>query len=76
MNSRWKNYGLWISMFSLVGIILQAAGAFKAIGLTDETYNNVIQAVLTILTAAGVISNPKEGTGYLDKSNNEQQESI
>lgn len=64
MNNKFKNYGLWVSIFSLIGLILQNFGLLDSMGITNDTYQNIVQAVLAVLTAAGIISNPSIGNGY------------
>jgi len=61
-----KNYGLWVSVFSLIGLILANYGLYDAIGLTSESYQSIVNGVLGLLVAAGIISNPASGTGYVD----------
>ncbi|MDQ0230420.1 hypothetical protein [Metabacillus malikii] len=57
---RWKNYGLWVSITSLIYMVLNDMG-YK-IDLTKwETYVTVI---LGILVSLGVLSNPENGRGY------------
>jgi len=60
---RLKNYGLWISLFSLLGMILLDANIITELG----RYEQYIQIVLGLLIAAGVISNPSTGKGFTDK---------
>ena len=62
MNSRWKNYGLWVSILSLVGVIVKSVYP-----IPDVDFNNISTLILSILVAAGVISNPTNGKGYIDK---------
>jgi uncharacterized membrane protein len=64
---RFKNYGLWVSLFALIGLVLQTYGLFAKLGLTNETYNSIVSAILAVLVAAGIISNPTSGSGYIDK---------
>ena len=65
--SKWKNYGLWVAVFSLIGLILANYGLYDALGLTSESYQGIVNGILGILAAAGIISNPSQGNGYLDK---------
>lgn len=51
---RFRNYGLWVSLASLILIALQGFG----VNIASEQYNEVVNAVLGILTLLGVISNP------------------
>lgn len=64
---RFKNYGLWVSIFALIGMMLMDSNVIGELG----RYQEYVQIVLGILVTAGIISNPKEGTHYLDSKNNE-----
>jgi uncharacterized membrane protein len=61
--NRWKNYGLWVSIGSLILLVMQQFNASIDVG----KYNDVVNLVLSILVAAGIISNPQSGKGYLDE---------
>jgi uncharacterized membrane protein len=63
---KWKNYGLWVALGSLVAMFLN--DVFK---IAPETTNLYVNAILTVLAAAGVISNPSKGTGFTDKEGEE-----
>jgi uncharacterized membrane protein len=55
---RWKSWALWCSVLGAVGLVLQATGALEAMGLTSESWNSVVTALGTILTAFGIVNNP------------------
>ncbi|NNU85350.1 holin [Geobacillus sp. BMUD] len=59
---RFKNYGLWVSVASLLFMILQDIG----VHITPEKYHAYVDVILTILITLGIISNPKEGKWYHD----------
>jgi F0F1-type ATP synthase membrane subunit a len=61
MQSRIKNIGMWLS---IVAAVATSAGAYIAAPTQDLKVGIVFALVTTVL---GIISNPKEGTGYLDK---------
>lgn len=67
MNNRFKNYGLWVSIFALIGFCLGNWGLYDAIGLNSESYQQLVDLILMVLVAAGIISNPKEGKMYKDE---------
>lgn len=54
MINRLRNYGLWISVASLVFMILQNSG----IQITPETWDLYVNAILGILILLGIINNP------------------
>ncbi|MGY0692999.1 holin [Virgibacillus sp. FSP13] len=59
---KWKNYGLWVALGSLV--VMLANDAFNVAPSVSEPY---VDAVLTILIAGGIISNPSKTKGFKDK---------
>ncbi|WP_193559350.1 hypothetical protein [Metabacillus litoralis] len=59
---KWKNYGLWVSIASVMYMILKDLGL--QIDLTQwETY---VTSILGILVTLGIISNPESGKGFFD----------
>jgi uncharacterized membrane protein len=63
-NGKWKNYGLWISIASLILLLLQSLPL--GINIDVGNYNTLVNLILSVLVAAGVISNPTSGNGFLD----------
>ncbi|MBO1510310.1 hypothetical protein [Metabacillus bambusae] len=59
---KWKNYGLWVSIASVLYMVINDLG--YQIDLTRwDTY---VTAILGILVALGVISNPESGKGFFN----------
>ncbi|MCR1949447.1 MULTISPECIES: phage holin [Clostridium] len=52
--SRFKNYGLWVSILALIPMILSAFG----VHIVPEEYRTITHAILSILVALGIVSNP------------------
>lgn len=67
MKEKLKNVGLWISIFAFIGLILGNYGLYTVIGLTAVSYKMLVDSFLGILTIAGILSNPNNGNGYIDK---------
>jgi len=66
---KWKNYGLWISIASILYMVLRDIG----IDIDLTKWQNYVTAILGILATLGVISNPEQGRGYYQlkpKANN------
>lgn len=62
-NNRWKNYGLWVSIFAFIPLILNAFG----MKVLPGNYSELVTALLSILVMAGLISNPDTSNKwYLD----------
>jgi uncharacterized membrane protein len=60
---RFKNYGLWVAVAALVGMILQDAG----VSITPEKYDAYVNTILTVLVLAGIVNNPSSGRGFRDE---------
>ena len=62
MDLKWRNKGLWLSLGSLIVMILN-----DSLGITPGQSEPYVDLVLGVLIAAGVISNPSKGEGFKDK---------
>lgn len=60
---KWENYGLWVSLFALLGLFLSDFSVLPA------NYDQYVQIILSILVALGVTSNPSQGKWYHDGNN-------
>ncbi|MNI75910.1 Bacteriophage holin [compost metagenome] len=70
MNSKWRNYSMWVSLTAAVLLGVQTVGAIFGFQLAPEKYNEVtaaVNAVLGILVVLGIVSNPEAGKGYTNK---------
>lgn len=56
---RFKNYGLWVALFALIGLVVNDFG-----WLAPAQYEEYVNAILAVLVAAGVVSNPEKGKGF------------
>jgi uncharacterized membrane protein len=63
MGEKWRNYGLWLALAALIGMIIQDAG----VPITPERYEMYVDVILGILAGAGIISNPTVGKWFMDK---------
>lgn len=67
--SRFKNYGLWVSIFALIPLVLQGFG----VDVLPGNYEEIVVALLGVLVMAGILNNPTSGnTGYLDDKKKEE----
>lgn len=61
--NRFKNYGLWVSIAALIPMVCQGFG----VRILPTNYSDVVNAILGILVAAGILNNPQtENKGYSD----------
>lgn len=69
MKQRFRNYGLWVALAALGGLIVNDFGL-----LAPEQYQEYVDAILVVLVAAGVINNPEKGKGFKDGANKAEGE--
>lgn len=66
---RFKNYGLWFSIFAFVPLFCESFG----LKLFIKPYLEIINSILGIIVLAGILSNPTTvNNGYLDDDNDEK----
>lgn len=58
--SRFKNYGLWVSILALIPLILNAFG----VTVIPDQYQVIANTILSILVAGGVLNNPTTTTKW------------
>lgn len=65
-SSRFRNYGLWVSIAALIPMVLQGFG----LDILPENYKEIVNAILTILVMAGILNNPTTlNRWFLDDKN-------
>lgn len=57
---RWKSWPMWLGILSALWMLASALGLPQKIGLTNDSYNNIVSAIGTILTLFGVVNNPTD----------------
>ncbi|EEL37170.1 hypothetical protein bcere0020_53510 [Bacillus cereus Rock3-29] len=65
MQEKFKNYGLWVALFAVLGMVLMDTVPHFNAG----RYQEYVDMILYILIAAGVVSNPTAGKWFADKQN-------
>ncbi|SHJ70729.1 hypothetical protein [Tepidibacter formicigenes] len=65
--NRWKNYGLWLALFSFIPILLDSLKVYDINLILPGNYSELVIGFLGLLSLAGIISNPKEGTWFSDE---------
>jgi len=63
MNNRFKNYGLWVAVAAFIPMLLQGFN----INILPVNYTSIVNSLLGILVLAGILNNPSNGSGYIDK---------
>lgn len=64
MQNRLKSKAAWVAIFALLGFVLGNWGLFNVIGLTNETWQQLVELVLAALAAFGIFNNPTESDHF------------
>jgi uncharacterized membrane protein len=70
--SRFKNYGLWVSIAALIPMVLQGFG----LDILPSNYKDIINALLTILVMAGILNDPTTTVKWFFDDKGKSEESI
>jgi uncharacterized membrane protein len=62
---RFRNYGLWVAASALVIDVLIYANVITV--AESDQVQALVQRGLEVLVLAGIISNPSQGKGFIDK---------
>lgn len=65
--NRWKNYGLWASIFAFIPLFVDALADYDILVKLPNNYDKLVMSFLGILVLAGIINNPTTSNkGFLD----------
>lgn len=62
--SRWKSKVVWASIAATLLALLGNLGLYEAIGIAKEPLQYVVDAVLALLVAFGVLNNPTDAEHF------------
>lgn len=62
--NRFKSWALWVSVAGALWVILSAFGIPEMIGITETTFNTILDAVGSLLIAFGIVNNPTSKTSF------------
>lgn len=57
---RYKSWALWLSVAGAIWTILSAFGVTEKIGITEDKFATLLDAVGAILIAFGIVNNPTD----------------
>ncbi len=57
---RWRSKPAWAALFGLVGLLFSIYGLYDILGITSETWQALVNALLAALVAFGVLNNPTD----------------
>lgn len=62
--NRFKSWALWLSVAGALWVIASSFGLPEKWGLAEVTFNNVVNAIGSILIAFGILNNPTDKTNF------------
>jgi len=62
--NRWTSRAAWAALLGLVGMILGRFGLYDNLGITDETWQAIVDGLLGVLVAFGVLNNPTDPENF------------
>jgi len=63
MQNRFKSWALWVSVAGALWVIASAFGLTEKIGIKEETFKTILDAIGTILIGFGIVNNPTDKEG-------------
>ena len=64
MQNRFRSKAAWMATLAIFGFILGNWGLFEVIGLTNETWQQLVELILAALAAFGVFNNPTDAQNF------------
>lgn len=62
--NRWKSPVVWASLAALLFFVLKTFGLLEWMGLTKDSYDELVGLVLAALVAFGVLNNPTSKAAF------------
>lgn len=62
--NRFRSWALWVSVAGALWVIASAFGLPEKIGLTEGTFQTVLDAIGTILIGFGILNNPTDKQNF------------
>lgn len=62
--NRLKSKVVWLSVLSLVIILMSIFGVFEKIGITEGNFKILIETILSILVLLGILNNPTDKDNF------------
>lgn len=62
--NRFRSWAVWLSALGALWVILSAFGLPQKWGITNETFETVLNAVGTILVGFGILNNPTDKENF------------
>lgn len=62
--NRFRSWAVWVSAIGAVWVILSAFGLPQKWGITNQTFETVLNALGTILVGFGILNNPTDKENF------------
>lgn len=62
--NRLKSKVVWLSVLSLVIMIMNGFGVFEKVGITEGNFKTLVETILSILVLFGILNNPTDKDNF------------
>lgn len=62
--NRFLSKAAWVAVAALIGFILGNYGLYDKIGLTNESYQTLVNLIFSALAAFGIFNNPTDEKNF------------
>lgn len=57
--NRWRSKVVWVTVATLVALLMTNYGLWQYIGMEEGVFTQVVELVLAIASAVGILNNPE-----------------
>lgn len=62
--NRFKSWALWLSVAGAISVIFTAFNLWDKIGITSDTFQDIVTSIGAVLIAGGIVNNPTRKDGW------------
>lgn len=62
--NRFKSWALWVSVAGALWVVASTFGLTEAIGITEEAWTTMLNALGSVLIAFGIVNNPTDSEHF------------
>lgn len=60
VQNRWKSPVVWVGIGGLILLILNSFNLLPRLGLTEQTFNAIVESIISVLILIGILNNPTD----------------
>jgi uncharacterized membrane protein len=64
VQNRWKSPIVWTGITGLILLILNSFNLLPRLGLTEQTFNVIVESIISVLILIGILNNPTDSKNF------------